>query len=142
MAAVMPQVAQVMALNSILGLTGGFTDGWVLKLYSNNVTPDVEDTTPSFTEVVGGGYADIDLDKDEFTVTDGTPSQALYNDFQDFAFTGATDAPGTIYGYYIVDGGGNLVTAERFPDAQVPFVPINGSLIRITPKITAASANP
>jgi len=142
MSAVMCQGAQVMALNSILGLAGGFTDAWLLKLFSNNVTPALADTTATYTEVAGGGYADIALDKNDFDVDPGTPGQALYNAAQDFTFTGATDAPSTIYGYYIVDGANNLIQAERFPAAQVPFVPINGSLLRITPKITAASANP
>ncbi len=142
MPAVMCQGAQEMALNSILGLAGGFTDVWELKLFSNNVTPATTDTEATYTEVAGGGYAAIVLDKNEFTVTPGDPSQALYSDFQDFNFTGATDAPGSIYGYYIVDGANNLIVAERFPVSQVPFVPINGSLIRIKPKITAGSVNP
>jgi len=141
MSAVMCQGAQVMALNSILGLAGGFTDAWIMKLFSNNVTPSLTDTTATFTEVAGGGYVDIDLDKNEFTVTPGNPGQALYSAAQDFLFTGATTAPGTIYGYYVVDGANNLIQAERFPSSQVPIVPVNGTLIRITPKITAASAN-
>ena len=140
MSAVMCQGAQVMALNAILGLSGGFTDGWNLKLFSNNRTPDVSDDASDYTEVAGGGYADILLDKNDFVVTPGNPSQALYNAFLDFLFTGPTSSPSTVYGYYIVDGAGNLVQAERFPSSQVPISPINGTLISVKPKITAASA--
>jgi hypothetical protein len=142
MAAIMCQGAQVMALNSILDLAGGFTDVWLVKLFSNNITPAVTDEASDYIEVTGGGYADITLDKNDFTVTPGTPSQAIYDDFQDFTFTGATGGPGTIYGAYLVDGAGNLVAAERFPDAQVPITPVNGTLIRYKPKITAGSVNP
>lgn len=142
MPAVMPQGAQVMALNAILGLAGAFTDVWELKCYSNNKTPALTDDATDYTEVTGGGYVAIVLDKNDFVVTPGNPSQALYNAFQDFLFTGATGGPGTVYGYFIVDGAGNLVQAERFPAAQAPITPINGTLIRVTPKITAGSVNP
>lgn len=141
MSAVMCQGAQVMALNSILGKAGGFTDAWELKLYSNNRTPGLTDQASDFTEVIGGGYVDVNLNKANFSVAAGNPSEALYSAFQDFTFTGATGGPGTIYGYYIIDGAGNLVQAERFPSAQTPITPVNGTLIRIKPKITAASAN-
>lgn len=140
MSLVVPQGSQVQILKNFIGQSGGLAAEWVLKLYSNNRTPAVTDVVGDYTAVAGGGYANITLDKDEFTITPGNPSVALYSDFQDFEFTGATNAPSTIYGYFIIDANGNLVLAQRFPDESVPFVPVNGSLIRVKPRITNASA--
>lgn len=135
MSSVIPQVAQVAALNAWLAARV-----LTLRLFSNNITPGVTNTMGSYIEVAGGGYAAIPLVFAEFTVTAGTPSVALYDDFQDFEFTGVTTAPGTIYGYYITDSANNLIQAERFPDADVPFTPGNGSIVRVKPRITAANA--
>lgn len=135
MTLVVPQVGQENNLN--LWLDQVLT----LKLFSNNITPGLTDTNASYTEVSGGGYADIELDFAEFSIVAGSPSVALYSDFQDFAFTGATSGPGTIYGYYIVNPDDVLICAERFAAEDVPFEPINGSLIRVKPRITAANAD-
>lgn len=108
-----------------------------LSLYSNNKTPSVADIAADYTEVSGGGYASISLLIASWNVTEGNPSDATYNAFQDFFFTGPTAAPTTIYGYYITDPNGILRWAERF--STVPFIPINGALISIRPKITCRS---
>jgi hypothetical protein len=124
-------VGEVDFLNQILNRT------LLLKLFSNNKTPAATDTVASYNEVSSGGYADIDLTFANWTVTDGPPAVALYNDFQDFNFIGATSGPGTIYGYYVTtDDELTLLWAERFPPADVPFTPINGSLIRFKPRLT------
>lgn len=105
-----------------------------LKLYSNNVTPGESDTAATFTEVAGGGYVAKTLDKDEWTIVGGNPTNATQAS-KDFSFTGITTAPSTLYGYYIVDALNKIRGAERFPEAVVPFEPVNGSLIRINPKM-------
>jgi len=132
---VIPSVGMVAALRSILNKVSGLQEPFTLKLYSNNRTPANNDVIGDYTEVSGGGYADIDLDTDDITVTAGAPSVALYDSFLTFTFTGATDAPGTVYGYYIIDVNNVLFIAERFPD-PVPFTPNNGSIIRVKPRIT------
>ena len=108
-----------------------------LKLYSNNKTPSVADIAVDYTEVSGGGYLAKSLLTANWIVTEGNPSNVTYNTFQDFFFTGPTAAPTTIYGYYIIDPAGILRWAERF--TSVPFIPINGALISIKPKITCRS---
>jgi len=108
-----------------------------LKLYSNNVIPSAADTTATYTEVSGGGYVSKTLTFANWVITPGGPAVALYNAFQDWFFTGATDAPGTIFGYFVIQTtGGLLLWAERFPAATIPFVSQNGSLIRIKPRFT------
>ena len=132
MTLVVPNVGEQSALNKLLN------QNLTLKLFSNNITPGETDTAASYTEVSGGGYASKPLTFANWTVTPGAPTAALYNAAQDFSFTGATGAPSTIYGYYIVDGSNVLILAERFAPAVVPFTPIAGSLIRITPRIEAS----
>lgn len=128
MSGVIPNVAEALVLTQ-------FTeDTLTLKLFGNNHTPAETDTASAYTEISGGGYADVDLAPGSWTITAGSPSIAAYA-FQDFNFTGAIDAPGTVYGYFLVDSNGILRGAERFSASVVPFTPANGSLIRVTPKI-------
>lgn len=111
-----------------------------LRLYSNNRTPAGTDVTADYTEVSGGGYAAKALTFANWDITEGDPSIALYDTVQQWDFTGATAAPSTIYGYYVTrDTDGKLMWAERFPAGSVPFTPVNGSIIRVTPRITADS---
>jgi hypothetical protein len=106
-----------------------------LKLFSNNIVPAITDVLATYTEVAGGGYAAITLASANWTTTAASPSTALYSALQQFSFTGPTNAPSTIYGYYIVQGS-NLILAERFPAGVVPFTPVAGSFIRIRPQIS------
>lgn len=128
MSLLVPNVAEVIFLTDILAET------FTLKLYSNNKVPAEADTAGSYTEVVGGGYGSKTL-AGAFTVTSGDPSFAVYPTSLDFAFTGPTNAPGTVYGYYLIGADGVLRWVERFPEAVLPFSPISGSLIRITPRL-------
>lgn len=126
-----PDVGEVAMLTLILNQV------LKLKLFSNNHTPVLGDTVSSLTEVTGGGYAAISLPIVGWSIVGGEPSVAAYVDFQDFNFTGATGGPGTIYGYYITtDDDLTLMWEERFPALDVPLVPINGSLIRVKPRLT------
>lgn len=130
-----PSAEEVVILEDLLE-AGDLT----LKLYSNNVVPAKANTAAAYTAVSGGGYADVTLDKDLWTITPGVtgpPAVATIAQYaaQDFDFTGVTDAPGTIYGYIIVDSLNNLRGAVRFSESVVPFTPILGSKIRITPKV-------
>lgn len=129
-----PQASLAALLTDILG------ESFTLKLYSNNITPSGADTAASYTEVSGGGYLAKTLTSANWIITSGDPAVALYNAVQDFNFTGTTTAPGTIYGYFIIRvSDSTLVYAERFPPANVPLTPVNGSLVRLTPRITAGN---
>lgn len=128
MTLVVPSVGQVQDLSKILN------QNFSLKLFSNNATLGPTNTAATFTEVAGGGYVAKVLTFANWNIILDNPSYATYPD-QDFLFTGVTNAPGTIYGYYILDAGGVLAWAEGFDPALVPFTPIAGSLIRISPKL-------
>jgi len=128
MSLLVPDVGEVAALQKWLN------QNLTLKLYSNNKIPAEADTAASYTEVTGGGYANKTLVFGTWSIA--ATGIATYT-AQDFSFTGVTGAPGTVYGYYIVDGSNVLLWAERFPASVLPFSPVNGSLIRITPRIQA-----
>ncbi len=110
-----------------------------LRLYSNDRTPAGGDVVANYTEIIGGGYVNKPLLYAHWDITEGDPTVAIYDTVQSWVFTGATSGPGTIYGYYITrDSDGLLMWAERLPSGSVPFSSINGSVIRITPRITCA----
>lgn len=109
---------------------------WTLRLFSNNYTPIASTTEADVTEVAGGGYAAIPLTAANWTTTPGAPTSSAYA-AQTFTFTGVTNAPGTVYGYYITRADGKLIYAERLPAAFTPAS--NGDSVVVTPTITLGS---
>lgn len=105
-----------------------------LRLFSNNHTPAVGDTLASYTEVAGGGYAAKSLLVASWTIVSGNPTIASYA-LQDFVFTGVTTSPSTVYGYFLTDPANVIRGAQRFSELVIPFSPIAGSIIRITPRL-------
>jgi hypothetical protein len=121
-------------------LTNLFTSALTLRLYGNNATPSGSSSSASFTEIAGGGYAALPLTFANWIIAAGDPSSATYIAVQSWTFTGAINAPGTIYGYFVTrDSDGKLMWAERFANALVPFSPIAGSKISILPVYDAQS---
>lgn len=109
-----------------------------LRLFSNDYEPAENSTVSSFTEVTGGGYAAITLDKDLWTIIQGNPSEGTY-DAQTFSFTGTIGGTGNVYGYYVTDALGTaLLWAENLPSAVNPFTPTGGSYVRILPRLQAS----
>jgi len=108
---------------------------WTLKLFGNNATPAVGSVAGDFNEVSGAGYASKSLAAASWTITAGVPTIAVYA-AQAWVFTGALDAPGTVYGYFIVDSLGLLVCAERL--AAPPYTPlVNGDAAVVVPQVAA-----
>jgi len=130
MAGVCTKTGQVQILNLVLNIANN-----KLKLFSNNVTPTVDTVLGDLNVVSGGGYADVTLVAANWVISPGSPSSALYNAFINFTFTGVP-AVATVYGYFIVDNGGNLLFVERF--SQV-VSPVNGTVIPVKPKATCAN---
>ena len=134
MSQVVPDALEVEVLTTLL------TSALTMRLYSNNATPSGSSSAASFTEVTGGGYANKPLTFAHWTIVAGDPSTATYDAAQVWTFTGATGGPGTIYGYYVTrNSDGKLMWAERFPPANVPFTPINGSVINVLPAFECQS---
>lgn len=133
MSLVVPDAAEVRILQAFLA------NPLSLRLYSNNYTPIATSVAASFTEVAGGGYAAKALILAGWAFTANAPSFGQYA-IQAWNFTGATNAPGTIYGYFVTrDSDGLLMWAERLPAISIPVTPILGTLLQITPRFTAGS---
>lgn len=105
------------------------TESLVLKLYSNNISPAVDDVATLYTEVSGNGYSSMSLTASSWTIANGS---AVYPQ-QTWTFTGAA---GAVYGYYAVSAtGGELIFAERF--ASAPYTIANsGDTLKVTLNIT------
>lgn len=102
-----------------------------LKLFSNNVTPNVEFTPADFVEVTGGGYTSLALTGSSWNVDS---SSAAYPQ-QTWEFTGSV---GNVYGYYVTTADNTAVIfAEKFDDG--PYnVATSGDIIRVTLNILIA----
>jgi hypothetical protein len=134
MSLVIPDIQEVAVLTTFL------TPALTMRLYGNNKTPAHGDTASAYTEIAGGGYANVPLTFAHWNIVAGEPTQASYDTTKQWAFTGAIDSPGTIYGYYVTrDSDGKLMWAERFPSAVVPFAPVNGSIIKVLPRVSCQS---
>lgn len=107
---------------------------WSLRLFGNNHTPGATDVAGDYTQIAGGGYAAISLPSASWVFSIGIGAVGLYP-AQAFTFTGTITAPGTIYGYYILNAAGLLVLAESL--AASPFTPsVNGDSVVVTPRVT------
>jgi hypothetical protein len=131
-AILVPNAGEVIALNYLTNKQA--PENLVYRLFTNAVTPAETDTSGTYTEASGGGYAAITLAGAAWTVTGGAPSSASTAQ-QTWTFTGALTGNATVRGYYVTRlTTGDLVLAE----AQTNFQPTtNGDLIRLTPQITA-----
>lgn len=113
-----------------------------LRLFANNVIPNANgsDTAATYTQATGGGYAPITLLNGSFTVTVANdPSDAVYAS-QVFTFTGALTTNLNIYGYYIVDSDGVLITSELL---AAPYTPTtNGDTVTVTYKMAMGYGTP
>ena len=104
----------------------------VLRLYTSNTTPAETDTTATYTEASGFGYASVTLTGASWTVAEGAPTLASFAQ-QTFTFTGSL---GNVYGYHLTRiTSGRIAYAERFTDGPYNIVN-NGDQIKITPQIT------
>lgn len=131
MSLVVPNASEVTMLQLIL------TPTLTLKLYGNNIIPSETDIAATYTEIAGGGYVSKSLTFANWVFFTGTYGIAQYL-IQSWLFTGAVNAPGTVYGYFVVRASdGLLMWAERF--ATAPVVPVVNTLIDITPILTAES---
>jgi len=105
------------------------TESLILKLYSNDITPEDDDVVDLYTEVTGNGYTAKGLTIASWSIAAGS---AVYPQ-QTWTFTGAA---GAIYGYYVVLAtSGDLIFAERFSGAPYT-VANNGDTIKVTLNVT------
>ena len=136
MTLVVPNTGEQVLLDAATGKTAATT--LTLRLFSNNYTPINSTVAGDVAQVSGGGYAGIALTAASWVTTPGSPTSSAYPE-QTFTFTGATDSPGTIYGYYVTNAAGALVWAERIAAVFTPAA--NGDTVKVTPALTLASVS-
>lgn len=124
------------AFNQLVDLAeDGFPEtfpGPVLRLYSNDYTPDGTETVADFAESAAPGYAPQALSAWPTPVF-GVDRATYTFDLLTFNFTGA----GNIYGYFITDATGlELYWSERRPSAPIPFVAAAGLQYTVLPRIS------
>lgn len=132
MTILVPNVGENITLSYLVGYNTTVRN-LIYRLFATNVTPAETDTAGSYTEATGGGYASQTLTGAYWTITNGAPTEAAY-DQRTFGFTGALTTNPTIYGYYVTRvTDADLVLAETF----MSFTPANnGDQILLTPRIT------
>lgn len=133
---VIPNQGEALLLDAATGKTP--ITALTLRLFSNDHTPTKDTTEANVTEVAGGGYAAVALTAASWTTTPGSPTVSVYPE-QTWTFTGATNAPGTVYGYYITDAAGKLVAIERMGAVFVPAN--NGDTTKVTPQLSLGSTS-
>jgi hypothetical protein len=129
MSLVCPDEAEVNMLGRILN-----KDDPVIKLYTNDVTPDEATGSSDLTEASGNGYTDKGLPGSGWGITSNGTTTGSYAQ-QVWTFTGAL---GNVYGYYLMNNAKDeLLWVERFTDG--PYnIQNDGDQIKITPKIELA----
>lgn len=116
---VVVKTARVQLLDKLFKSGVLVTDDYTLKLFKNDAVPDIDFGAGDLTECAFTGYA-----AHNFTVNDNGGA-ALNGTQARLLLTGAsrtwtcTAAPETVYGWYVIDGAGNLQFAERYANPHV-----------------------
>jgi len=133
MALLVPDEGEVQLLKVMLGVV--VAEDILLKLYTNAGPPAEGDTSASYTEVSGFGYAAITLTKGAgWTVSTSAGTSSASYAQQQFSFS---SGPVTVNGYYMVGvTSGKVLWAEQFSSAAA--IPAGGGFIQVTPKIELA----
>ena len=124
MAGVIPNEGETLMLQRVLSVNS------LLKLFTNDYTPDDTTVLSDMEEAAGSGYAQKTLVPGSWVITNPGDAQAAYAK-QDFVLSGAM----TVYGYYITDSPATKILAvERFSDGPY-IVPAGGGTVSVTPTL-------
>lgn len=115
-------------------IKSGQLTGSILRLFQNNYTPLDTDTAANFTQATFTGYAAITLNTWGTPFTNGSNKAEVDEIIRTFTQTGV-GVTNTVYGYYVTDGSGNLLWAERNPAGGVAMNAI-GNTYTVLPKMT------
>ncbi len=127
-----PTVGQLTLLTENQGLWNGGTP-LTLKLFKNNYTPVAGTTLAALTEADFNGY----VAKALTNWTSPTPVASRAQTQADpVNWTKGVGGTGnSIYGYYVIDNAGNLLWAERDPNAPIDMN-TDGKQYLILPRYT------
>lgn len=132
---VVPSVGEVVLLELIRGNMLNLGGG--IFLFKNDYTPDNDTILTDFTEADFTGYASQAIPATWALTTVIAGRAFTSNAPMVFLCTGGA-TPNNIYGYWITDGSGNLIFAERFASAPL-VMDTAGQTISVTPSVTLSS---
>lgn len=120
-------------------------DGWptaapgpVLRLFTNNLTPDGNTAIGAFTQCTDGSYAPIPLSAWPSAVLAGALATFTFSD-ETFSFAGIQD----IYGAYITDVANSvLYWSARRDAAPIPFITFAGATLLVHPTVSLSEPIP
>ena len=134
MPVIVPDIAELELLD-ILVLSWG--DTLVLKLYRNDLTPGPATELGDFNDANYSGYAAQEPENWTAPVDDGTGRAISEADTLTFTHNGGGVA-NNVYGYYVVNAGGDLLWCERFGTAPLVMASAADSFT-LRPKLTLRS---
>lgn len=114
-----------------------YLNGLTLRLFQNNHTPDGADVAGDYTEATFSGYAAVALNNWGNAFQNGSDQGEIDETVRIFTCTGPSPS-NAIYGYYVTDGSGNLVWAERNPAGPVT-INTAGQTYSVLPRQTAVN---
>lgn len=110
MSIIVPDIAELLQLQLLLD---SLIDTAVVHLFSNNITPDEDTVLGDFTECTYSGYGGGQTPTWDGPTTDMSNRAAITSEVMQYAHNGGATA-NTVYGYYVVASGTDLVFCERF----------------------------
>lgn len=108
---------------------------WTVCLYQNNHTPAAGDDISDYTEATFTGYAQDDFAPSTFGAVSVVSHVAQSVSSFTAEFTQTSGSNQTIYGYYLLDDGGNFIGAEMFAS---PVTMSPGGTLEVTPTLKHA----
>ena len=136
MALVTPNAGELELLDKMLKDALSSDEDYILKLYSNDYTPDQAAVTASFTEANFTNYAATTLTRAGWSSA-ATVSNKAESSYATQSWTcGATG--NTIYGYYVCNPSDTVLWAEKF---AVSRTLADGDVLNLTPKFSLNSEN-
>lgn len=129
-----PNLGQLQLLDKMLKKALSTDEGYYLKLYQNNYTPDANSAPGSFTEATFTNYAVMTLARATWNAS-VIVSGAAQTSYGSSPLSWTCGASGnTIYGYYVVGAtSGVVLWAELFATSRVLA---NQDVLNLTPQFT------
>lgn len=120
----------------VASLTSYFAGICVLHLYQNNYTPVEASVLGNFTEATFTGYSSVALTSWSLPVLT-SPYQQITSAAVPFT-VGTVGTGNNIYGYYVTDGSGNVLWAERDGNAPIAMS-TTGAQYTVIPRFSLQS---
>lgn len=126
MALVVPNQGEQIMLGLITGkVQYSNTTNLVIRLFTNNTTPNERSNTSSFTEASFPGYSGISLPGNSWTISTNTTSNTTSASYAavSFILNGTQPSSINVYGYYVTYGAnGGVMWADRFPSPPLALI--------------------